>query len=62
MLTRKDLEREVTFDEFLALIRKDIDGFEKMWRENNQKDPELWPMKDWVGDWYEHFDNSLGDE
>ena len=33
-----------TLDEFLEETKKEIDKFEKMWRKENKKDPEKYPI------------------
>lgn len=47
-----------TLDEFVAELRRDVDAFEKWWREQNSKNPEHFEMsfpEENSGIWFEQF-------
>jgi len=46
---------EMSLDEFLAEMRRDMDTFERSWKKNAEKTPEQWPLKMKPGDWYDQF-------
>jgi len=49
----------MTLDEFKLEMQTRLNQFEKYWKENNQKTPELFPLELNPGDWDEHFQNSI---
>lgn len=46
---------EMTFDEYMAELRKDVEYFETFWRENHEAAPDEFPMEMLSGDWDEQF-------
>ena len=47
-----------SLDEFLKDVESELKAFEKMWRENHQKNPDMYPMElptDNEGLWWEQF-------
>ena len=45
----------MTFDDFIAELRRDVDAFEGGWLFDNGRDPENYPMEMYSGDWDEQF-------
>lgn len=47
-----------SLEQFISEIKKDTIAFEHFWRENNTKNPEMYPMEFITGDegsWWEQF-------
>lgn len=47
-----------SLEQFMDEMKKDITAFERYWRENNAKNPEMYPMEFIAGDegsWCEQF-------
>lgn len=48
----------MSLDEFLVEIKKDVDSFEKTWRDGNKENPEFYPLEldeENDGLWHEQF-------
>jgi len=51
-------DKGLSLDDFVAELRRDVDAFEKWWREQNAKNPEHFEMafpEDNSGLWFEQF-------
>lgn len=49
----------MTLDEFLQESRKQLDQFERTWKEGQVNDPDSFPSDLPEADWYEQFLSSL---
>jgi hypothetical protein len=45
----------MTLDEFVKLMKLDVDNFKSEWVLNRSSDPNLYPMEMDEADWYEQF-------
>jgi hypothetical protein len=45
----------MTLDQFMGVLRAEVEAFEVMWREENAKDQENWPMEMDQEDWFEQW-------
>ena len=53
----------MTFDDFIAELRRDVEDFEAGWRLENGYDPDAYPMEMLSGDWDEQFSSfRVGDQ
>jgi len=45
-----------TLDEWALELKRRLKRFVKVWKKQNQEDPESWPLEMFEGDWDEHLD------
>lgn len=49
------MKKEITFDEFKNETLREFNKFFEWWIEENKKDPNMFPLKMGLGDWWEQF-------
>jgi hypothetical protein len=54
-VSQESEEQDVSLETFIAEMRKCVADFEAHWLAHRAKEPDLWPMQMWRGDWFEQF-------
>lgn len=54
-MAKRRIGDEMTLDEFLDLLRRDIKDFESFWFTERRKKPDKFPLEMSEGDWYWRF-------
>lgn len=45
----------MTLEEYVEMVKKDLDEFESNWKNSHESDPENWPMEMNEGNWDEQL-------
>jgi hypothetical protein len=45
----------MTLDEYCALLRAEVEAFRREWEDLALLHPEIYPLDQEEGDWFEHF-------
>lgn len=53
--------KDITVDEFAMQLRADLNKFIEDTKLHQHKQPDLYPTKQWYGDWMEQLDMSIND-
>ena len=48
------MSKSITIDEYVEKCKKELDEFEQIWKKENKKDPENWPMEMPEVEWGDH--------
>jgi hypothetical protein len=48
-------QADMTLDEYCALLRAEVEAFRREWEDLAILHPEIYPLDQEEGDWFEHF-------
>lgn len=51
----EDDDKEMTLEEFMVILRQDVDRFEKQYKDGQTSQPDTFPITMGVADWAEQF-------